>query len=317
MSEITTWEQTIDEYIKQRHYRLVNSVIIRTEDGIVKRYYNGRDDKSRNPIKSVAKSILSLLTGIALYQGRIDSLDTPIYHWIPEFSEGRDMLHKAIRLRHLLTMSSGIYWNGGVHYHCPMMEQLRRSGDWISHIADCAVTEMPGTKYVYKEWDVILLTKILECACGDLYDFLDENLYQPLGITSGRWYQSPCGIYYSVGDGTDDTALAPSQWKESHSNLSAPDMLKLGQLLLHKGSYEGKRILSEEYIDQATQDAGARGYGFLFWLSENRFACRGFGGQHIVIYPEQSAIIVIQATPTPSGKPYLDLIDLCTRLILH
>lgn len=314
MSEINPLEQTIDEYIKQKHFRLVNSVIVWKEGAIAaERYYNGRDSNSRNPIKSVAKSILSIGTGIALYQGFIKSLDTPICNWIPEFSEGREMFHKAIRLRHLLTMTSGIYWNGGVHYHCPMMEQLRRSGDWISHIADCAVTEIPGTKFIYKEWDIILLTKILESACGDLYDFLDKNLYQPLGITSERWYQSPCGVYYSVGDGTDDTALPPEQWKESHSNLSARDMLKLGRLLLHNGSYEGTQILSGDYIKQAT--CPVNGYGYLFWCGENWYACRGFGGQHIVVYPNQSAIIVVQATPTSSGKPYFDLIDLCTRFL--
>lgn len=312
MSEINPLEQTIDEYIKQKHFRLVNSVIVWKEGAIAaERYYNGRDSNSRNPIKSVAKSILSIGTGIALYQGFIESLDTPICNWIPEFSEGREMFHKAIRLRHLLTMTSGIYWNGGVHYHCPMMEQLRRSGDWISHIADCAVTEIPGTKFIYKEWDIILLTKILESACGDLYDFLDKNLYQPLGITSERWYRSPCGVYYSVGDGTD--APPPEQWKESHSNLSARDMLKLGRLLLHNGSYEGTQILSGDYIKQATHSAN--GYGYLFWCGENWYACRGFGGQHIVVYPEQPAIIVVQATPTSSGKPYFDLIDLCTRFL--
>lgn len=53
-------------------------------------------------------------------------------------------------------MTSDIFWNGGVHYHCPMMTQMRRSGDWILHIADCAVTELPGTKYNYKEWDVMV-----------------------------------------------------------------------------------------------------------------------------------------------------------------
>ena len=58
-------------------------------------------------------------------------------------------------------MSSGIYWNAGVHYHCPMMEQIWRSRDWTIHIADVQMANLPGTKFVYKEWDVILLSALI------------------------------------------------------------------------------------------------------------------------------------------------------------
>lgn len=99
-----------------------------------------------------------------------------------------------ITVRHLLTMTSGICWNGGVHYHCPMMRQLRDSGDWISHIADRAVADVPGTKYNYKEWDVILLAKLLDKACGDMFDFMDENLFRPWGsrVRAGIRVRAAC-----------------------------------------------------------------------------------------------------------------------------
>lgn len=305
------FEQEIEEYIRQKHYRQLNCVLVCQNNSITaSRYFNGYDENTGNVIKSVAKSIMSILAGIALDKGLIESLDVPIHQWIPEFSEGRDMYHKAIRLRHLLTMTSGIYWNGGIHYHCPMMDQMRRSSNWISHIADCAVTEIPGTKYNYKEWDVILLAKVLDSVCGDLYDFLDENLYRPLDIKSKRWYQSPCGIYYSVGDGEDEGP------QESRSNLTASDMLKIGQLFLHGGVYNGKQILSEQYIRQTiaptTEDVGyGLGYGFLWWLGKDWYGCRGFGGQSITVIPKKEAIIVTQATPTSRGMDYHDVIDFC------
>lgn len=304
-------EQEIEEYVRQKHYRQLNCVLVYQNDSVIaSRYFNEYDENTGNVIKSVAKSIMSILTGIAVDKGLIESLDAPVHKWIPELAEGRDMFHKAIRIRHLLTMTSGIYWNGGIHYHCPMMDQMRRSGNWISHIADCTVTEIPGTKYNYKEWDVILLAKILDAVCGDMYDFLDENLYQPLDITSERWYKSPCGVYYSVGDGEDEGA------QECHSNLTAPDMLKIGQLFLHGGIYNGKRILSEQYISQtiapATEDVGyGLGYGFLWWLGTDWYGCRGFGGQSITVIPKKEAIIVTQATPTSRGMGYHDVIDFC------
>ncbi|MGF7141643.1 CubicO group peptidase (beta-lactamase class C family) [Anaerotaenia torta] len=300
----------IDDYIRGKHYRQINSLLL-WQDGeiLARRYYNGFTESSRNVIKSVAKSIMSICAGIALDQGLIQGLDEPICRYLPQFNQGRDPLHRAITLRHLLTMSSGIYFNGGVHYHCPMLTQMRRSDDWISHISDCAVTDLPGTKYNYKEWDVLLLAGLLNRACGDMYDFLDQNLYQPLGIESKRWYQSPCGVYYSVAEGDEGT-------QESLANLTAADMQKIGQLFLEKGHYNGKPIVSEEYIAQAVAPSKCNpGYGFLWWLGEGWYGCRGFGGQNITVFPEKNTIFVMQATPTSRGMGYDDVLWKCLDFI--
>lgn len=303
-----SFEQEIEEYVREKHYRQINSVLVGKRHEIVaEKYFNGYDRNSRNVIKSVAKSIMSIGAGIAIDKGLIESLDTPVCKWIPQFNEGRDMLHRAITLRHLLTMTSGIYWNGGVHYHCPMVVQMRRSSDWISHIADCAVTELPGTKFVYKEWDVILLAKVLDAVCGDMYDFIDENLYIPLGIESEKWYKSPCGVFYSIAEGDEGE-------EESWGNLTAPDMLKLGQLFLDKGVWNGQRILSESYISQAISPSKCdSGYGLLWWRGDNWYGCRGYGGQSITVLPEHEIIVVTQATPTARGMEYNDLIQWCLR----
>lgn len=310
-------EQKIDEFVRQKHYRQLNSIIIWQENGMfVKRYYNHFQETSKNVIKSVAKSIMSIAVGIALDRNLIESLDEPIYQYIPQLAEGREPFHKAIRLRHLLTMTSGIYWNGGIHYHCPMMTQLRRCDDWLSHIADCAMTEVPGTKWVYKEWDIILLAKVLDAVCGDMYDFLNENLYQPLEIISDRWYRTPCGVYYSVGDGREDDKNSVGSKTENCSNLSALDMLKIGQLFLNNGLYKDQRIISEDYVKQAVSPVIQNAeygldYGYLWWLGENWYGCRGFGGQSITVVPEKRRIIVTQATPTARGMGYHDLIGWC------
>lgn len=252
---------------------------------------------------------MSICTGIALDQGKLKSLDEPIYKFIPEFSEGRDPLHRAITIRHLLSMSSGIFWNGGVHYHCPMMTQMRQSGDWISHIADCAIENRPGTKYNYKEWDVILLAKVLDVVCGDMYEFINQFLYQPLGIQSQKWFKSPCGVYYSVAEGDEGA-------NENLSSLTAKDLLKIGQLFLHKGVHNGTRILSEDYITQATTPLRYnQGYGLLWWRGDNWYGCRGYGGQSITVFPETNTVIVTQATPTSRGMSYDDIIWHCFDLI--
>jgi CubicO group peptidase (beta-lactamase class C family) len=300
----------IDDYILRKRYRRINSILVWKDGGLLaERYYNGFTESNRNVIKSVAKSIMSVCAGIALDKRLIGSLDEPVCRYIPQFNEGRDMLHRAITIRHLLTMSSGIYFNGGVHYHCPMFDQIRRSGNWISHIAEVAVTDRPGTKFNYKEWDVILLAKTLEAVCGDLYDFLDENLYKPLHIRSGRWYRTDCGVYYSVAN-ADEGA------EESTSSLTARDILKIGRLFLNGGVFDGKRIVSEDYVKQAVAPSKCNaGYGFLWWRGEGWYGCRGFGGQNITVVPGKNAVFVMQATPTPRGMGYDDVVWHCIGLV--
>lgn len=306
----TDIEEKIDAYIREHHYRQINSVLMCREGEILARcYYNGFHEKSKNVICSVAKSIMSIGAGIALDKGLIQSLDEPIYKYIHEFSEGREPFHRMITIRHLLTMTSGIYWNGGVHYHCPMMQQLRNSRDWISHIADCAVADIPGTKYNYKEWDVILLAKFLDQICGDMFDFINTNLFKPLEIESERWYKSPCGVYYSVGNDEEDD-------NETKFKMTAIDMMKIGRLFLNDGRYEGEQILSEDYIRQAISPLACNpNYGFLWWIWGEQYGCRGYGGQSITVLPNENAVIVTQATPTERGMGYLDVVEFCKEII--
>lgn len=302
-----TLSEEISQYIAQKHYRKNNSVLF-WQDGkiLAENYYNGFTEESRNVLNSVVKSILSLDAGVALDRGLLLGLDrglllgldVAVADYIPVLRESRDPLHPLITLRHLMTMTSGIYWNGGIHYHCPMMEQMRRSGDWLSHIADCTVADLPGMRHNYKEFDVILLTAVLQEVCGDLYDFIDREIYTPLGIRSGRWYKSPCGIYYSVGGGREEDQFPVA--------LTAREMLQLGRLCLDGGM---RRILSESYLREAlTPSAADLGYGFLFWLGDGWYACRGYGGQRIHVFPEKRLIAVMQATPSSQGMAYDDVI---------
>lgn len=167
----------IDDYIEVRRYRQVNSVLVWQDDEILaERYYNGFNWESRNVMRSVVKSILSIATGICLDKGLIKSLDDPIYKYLEEFAQGLHPYHKAITIRHLLSMSSGIYWVGGVHYHCPQLSLLRRSSDWIEFIAETDITSVPGTKYNYSEFDVILLTAVLQEATQEsVFDFINKK----------------------------------------------------------------------------------------------------------------------------------------------
>jgi len=290
----------LDNYLKIKQYRLVNAVLLYNNDKLIfERYYNNTDENTCNQIKSVWKSILSLTLGICLDKGFIKSIDEPISNYLPSFAHNIHPYHRAITIRHLLTMSSGIYYNGGIHYHCPMFEQMKRSKDWVAHIADVQITDFPGSNFVYKEWDVILLSALIGKACGkSSYEICREYLYEPLEIKSEKWTQSKCGVDY------------PSYGMDKTDILSARDMAKIGLLALHGGVWNGQKIVSNEYIKTAVSPSEAnKEYGCLWWLSDKGYHGRGFGGQELNVYPNKNIVAIIQAKLSPSGKSYNDICE--------
>ena len=306
----------LDDYIKIKRYRLVNAVVVYENDELVfEHYYNKHNGQKTNPLRSVWKSLLSLTLGICVDKGIIKSIDEPIYRFLPQFAQNIEMRHKLITIRHLVTMSSGIHFIGGVHYHCPMLEQMVRSKNWISHIADVQMTALPGTSFLYKEWDVILLAALIGAACGGTaWDVANEYLYKPLGINDPDWLDGEA-VFLPKGN------HRPT-WIESCGNISvaadlcARDMAKFGRLMLNGGVWDGQRIVSEEYIKDSIKPSKANsGYGYLWWLSDKGYHARGFGGQEINIYPDKNVVAVVQATVTPSSKGYGDICESIIRTI--
>ena len=292
-------ENHIYQMMASAHHPQINSIVV-WEGGETKAqcFFNGYTAASRHVIRSVFKSILSIGIGIAQDEGLLNVRDSVMKH-LPAFGEGRDMRHRLITVEHLLTMTSGIFWQGGVHYHCPLMAAMRRSGSWVDYIADCMVRDMPGTVYNYKEFDVILLSAILSKVTGDAFDYINDKLFAPLGIHNDRWYKSPDGVYYCP---------APEKDQESASALTAGEMVRIGQLFLQKGIWNGGQIVSDDYIKSATAPSPANpGYGYLWWLGEGWYGCRGFGGQSVTVFPERDRIVVTQATVTDRPLSYEDI----------
>lgn len=313
---------SLNSYILQKHYRLVNSVLLYKDGGLVlEQYYNKFTKESRNNLKSVWKSIIAICAGICLDKGFIKSFDEPVSNYINIFDGSCHPYHKMLKIKHLLTMTSGIYWNGGVHYHCPMVTQCLRSGNAAGYISDIYMKDLPGSVLVYKEWDVMLASLLVQNASGmNTYDFCNEYLYKPLGIQSGRWFTAPDGLCYTI-PGNNYSGM-DGDTEEAKSDLSARDMAKIGLLMLNKGVYNGKRVIPEELVEQITTPASkilghetAQGtkwlqeYGMFWWLGKDGYSANGFGGQRITVLPDKKIVCVIQAKPTASGKSYDDLLQ--------
>lgn len=296
----------LDEYIKIKRYRLVNAVVVYENDELVfERYYNKFNENTTNLLCSTWKSILSLTLGVCSDKGIINNIDEPISRYLPQFSQNINPWHRLIKIRHLLTMSSGIHFLGGIHYHCPMMEQMRRSKDWIAHIADVQMTSVPGVNFVYKEWDVLLLSALIGKACGGLaWDIAGEYIYKPLNIDGKKWLaQHNSSLNYN----------APLEG-QTGDEMTAKNMAKIGRLMLNGGIWDGQQIVSSKFVNDSIKPSEANsGYGFLWWLSGKGYHARGFGGQEINIYPSKKIVAVVQATVTPSSKFYSDICENIVR----
>jgi CubicO group peptidase (beta-lactamase class C family) len=184
-----------------------------------------------------------------------------------------------------------------------MMTQMRNGpAPWVDFIADIPVSSTPGTRFHYKEWDVILLSAFIKNKTGRMpYDICNEYIYEPLEIKSGEWPRTACGVQYNALPDMEASAL------------SARDLVKIGLLMLNGGELNGRRLISAGRVNEcAAPSAGWDGYGLLWWRSPNGFHGRGFGGQELNVYPDEDAVAVVQATVTPSSKNYHDL---CEKII--
>ena len=289
--------RNLDQYLKAKQFRLVNSIIVYQNGELVfERYYNKFNENTANTLMSVWKSILSIAFGICLDNGLVKNIDEPIYNYLPQFAQGIDTLHKLITIRHLLTMSSGIYYNPGPRYSGPMLEQLYRSKDPVSHIADVQVKTTPGTSFNYKEWDTLLLSAIIEKVYGKTaVDVINEYVYTPLGINPDKWITVKCGIC-----GVDCIC----------NKMTAIDLAKIGHLMLNGGVWNGQRIVSEEYLKNAVSPSKSNNnYAFLWWLSNHSYYGSGYGGQELNVYPDKNIVAVLQATATQKAKQYRDICE--------
>ena len=247
--------------------------------------------------------------GICLDKGIVRDIDDPISRYLPPFAKRIDLRHMSITVRHLLTMSSGIHFLGGVHYHCPMLEQMRRTRDWIAHIADVQMVAAPGMKFVYKEWDVILLSALIGRACGGLaWDVAREYLFAPLGIDTTPWLVQNTRTTGTASPLNYNADLQATPSIDKGDKMTALHMAKIGRLMLNNGIWEDQQIISPSYLrDSITQSPTNPHYGYLWWLSETGCHARGFGGQEINIHPAKKIVTVVQATVTPSSKMYPDI----------
>jgi len=268
------------------------------------RFYNNASPNRPYNIKSASKSVISILIGIAVDQDIISLAET-LGDYFPEyFSENPDSVKEVITIRNLLSMQSGLETTSFYNYGRWVI-----SDDWAEWALDRDMIEQPGGKMVYSTGTSHLLSVILTKAAGrSTRSFANEYLFEPLGIRPGGWDRDPQGYYM----GGNNLALTPS------------DLLKIGQMMLNGGSWQGRQIVSSAWVADTFKtytrsNYNPYNYGYMWWNreigGEQVFFAWGFGGQYIFIIPGLDSVVVLtsslkNATQRRSYKrPVFDLLE--------
>ena len=284
------------------------------------REYKGQrvthDADTLHNLASVTKAVTSALIGIAIDRGLIASVDAPLAGFFPEYAHLFDEQKARITLRHLLTMSSGLEWNEGQYGYGDSRNdliRLFREPDPIAYILSRPAIHEPGTTYYYSGGDVNLLGEVIKKVSGQRMDaFADEYLFAPLGITRYQWDFINADVVHASGN----------------LQLRPRDVAKFGYLYLNGGVWQGRQVISKEWIQESTQghidipggEAGDQ-YGYQWHLKTYRvgtepihaFCKEGWGGQRVTVFPDL-ALVVVFTGGSYVGRDPVD--ELTTRYIL-
>lgn len=247
-------------------------------------------------VASVTKSITALLVGIAIERGAISSVDEPLAAFFPEHANGAHALAvKRVTLRHLLTLSPGFEHEGlDANTDYPDFLQRLYAPGLLDHALARRLVGEPGRHFYYSNIDAHLVAVAVSRRIErPLAEFARDELFAPLGIRSADWAVGQAG----VPDGA------------AGLRMTAPDMLRIGRMMLKGGMHEGRPVVPRAFVKEATtkqvdSDQPTRGpkelwgYGFLWWLASTpgdnfpAFYAAGYGGQFIYVVPALDLVVV-------------------------
>jgi CubicO group peptidase (beta-lactamase class C family) len=301
--------QMTDKIIREEFKRIDGLLILRNNKLVYEEYFHGYSESVPHNIFSAAKSITSILTGIAIDKGLIESVDAPILPLLPEYTSytNPDPRKSEITIRHLLNMSSGLDCDD---WYADTETNMDQSSDWVKFTLDLQQVHDPGTNGLYCTGGVVTLGQIIENQSGMRLDqFADQNLFKPLGITNYKWKTSGDG---RISGGGGELYLRPR------------DMARIGLTMLNNGVWNGNQVVPEDWVLQSIQNVITlpgpyTGYGFLWWKQTftkndspvNIFFASGNGGQDIFVIPsEQMVLIFTQGNQDTSlGIQDIDMIQ--------
>lgn len=297
------------ERVYDNSYKNIHSVLL-VKNGklVVEEYFPGRDSNGKyrefqrdtlHETCSITKSVNSILIGLAIDQHLIRRVDEKISALLPAYSDVfADRKKDEICLKHLLTMTAGLSWDEWTYpYSDPRNDHAVMDGskDPVRFVLERPLVTKPGEQFVYNSGASVVLGEIVRQVSGLKADnFAGRHLFGPLQITKYYWSNYPTGFVRAGGG----LALRPR------------DMVKIGYLFLSGGRWQGKQIVSEEWVKESIKNRvdpkqfpdwhKDDGYGYQWWLRSFKVGDRmifsyhapGLGGQFIFVVPDLQLVAV-------------------------
>jgi CubicO group peptidase (beta-lactamase class C family) len=273
------------------------------------------DPRAISYLASVRKSVLSMLMGIYVAQGKID-LGKSLADMGMDDVGGLTEPERKATVRDLLTARSGVY------------HPASNAGDDLAS-APPRGSQSPGSYFLYNNWDFNALGAAFERQTGrDIYDALANDLARPIGMQD-----------FTRADQRKSGDTTRSRYLAYHMNLSTRDMARLGYLMLREGNWAGRQIVPREWVrastravtkvsemNPETRRAGPFGYGYLWWVwdgphatgpYEGAFTGLGAVGQHITVLPKLDLVVAHKTRPGGGRRvthpQFLEVLDLLVR----
>lgn len=277
-------------------------IVVQGNEIKLEAYGEGVDESTLWTSFSVAKSISSMLVGVALKQGDIKNMGDKLSLYIPEL-DGYD--YGDVTVRQLLTMTSGIDWSED--YEDPNSDVAQMyQGDCVgdeahilTYMKELKQKHTPGEHWNYSTGETDLVGILIQKASGkSLAEYLSEHVWVPFGMQQcGYWLSDECSGLNIGGSGL---------------SASLRDYARLGLVMLQDGKIDGKSIFADEWLKDATSliykidSSDGGGYGYLWWKNDDgSYVAQGIFGQMIYINPAKSLVIAQSAAWSQAGSEEL------------
>jgi CubicO group peptidase (beta-lactamase class C family) len=312
----------LDKQVAETFTEVRSVLIVRHGYLVHERYWHGLDATDGHDVRSVTKSVVGTLIGIAVAEGKIKSLDQTVGELLAaKLPPDADTRMAGVTVRQLLTMTSGLAGDPADE------DALWKSPDWVRHILGRHLLARPGTRFAYSSAGSHLLSAIVATTTGQsTLAYARAKLFTPLGIDTGK-------VFEPVLRGDVDPLMsavydrAPVAWPvdpqgyhygAAFLRLPARDLAKIGYLYLNGGRWDDRQVVPAGYVAAATAPTGLppdfpSGYGLHWWIEtdgdQRTFFAAGYGGQFIYVVPGLDLVAVITNNPDAGPNPRSLLTD--------
>jgi len=285
-SESLNTKQLSEDFMQElQEHGTAAFVVIKEGQTIYERYLNGYHNRSKTNSFSMAKTVVTLLVGIAIDEGVLQGLDQPLIDFLPEFAD--DPVGKNATIGQLSQMTSGYDWDE--HYYSPLSPtvELLYGSDVEAFLLERNFSAEPGSFWEYSSASTQLLGILLKRALHksgkdmSLADYLSEKIWQPLQMNDDA-------LWHTDSEGIELAYCCIS--------TNARNYAKLGMLMLANGKWQGKTIVPQEFVQQMIQPSGQDYYGLSTWLELQHnpayYHFSGHLGQYIIVIPKHRMVVV-------------------------